>query len=90
MAITTSAKKANRSSERKRVFNLRRKQAIESAVKGIKKLLKEKKVEEAQKLIGAAYSAFDKAAKGHTVKKGAANRKKSRLAKLIARTKQSM
>lgn len=87
MAITSSAKKAHRSSLRKRVFNLRRRQAIDSTVKQIKKLLKDKKVEAAQKLISTAYKAFDKAATAHTIKRGAADRKKSRLAKLIVRTK---
>ncbi len=87
MAITSSAKKAHRSSLRKRVFNLRRKQAVENTVKRIKKLLGEKKVAEAQKLISEAYKAFDKAAKEHTILKGTADRKKSRLAKLIARSK---
>ncbi|HBV01383.1 MAG TPA: 30S ribosomal protein S20 [Candidatus Taylorbacteria bacterium] len=87
MAITSSAKKAHRSSERKRVFNQRRKQAVEQIVKKIKKLLVEKKVKEAQKLIPEAYKAFDKASKEHTIRKGAADRKKSRLTLLIARTK---
>lgn len=87
MAITSSAKKAYRASLRKRVFNLRRKQAVDSVVKKIKKLVAEKKVAEAKKLIPQAYKAFDKAAKEHTIKKGAAARKKSRLLALIARTK---
>ena len=87
MAITSSAKKAHRSSLKKRVFNQRRKQAIDTIVRKLKKLLTEKKMEEARALIPLAYSAFDKAAKEHTIKKGAANRKKSRLVKLIARAK---
>ena len=87
MAITSSAKKAYRSSLKKRVFNLRRQQAVDQVVKKIKKLVSEKKIEEAKKLIPLAYKAFDKAAKEHTIKKGAADRKKSRLVKLIARTK---
>ena len=87
MAITSSAKKAYRSSLKKRVFNMRRKANVDSVVKKIKKLVSEKKIEEAKKLIPAAYKAFDKAAKEHTIKKGAADRKKSRLVKLIERTK---
>ncbi len=83
MAITSSAKKAIRSSLRKRVFNTRRKQAIESVVRKVKKLVAEKKTEEARKLIPQAYQALDKAAKEHTILKGAADRKKSRLMKLI-------
>ena len=87
MAITSSAKKAHRSSLRKRVFNARRKQGVDNTIKKIKKLLSEKKGAEALKLIPFAYTALDKAAKANTIKKGAADRKKSRLMKLIARTK---
>ena len=87
MAITSSAKKAYRSSFKKRVFNLRRKTAIDRVVKNIKKLVAEKKIDEAKKLLPLAYKAYDKAAKEHTIKEGAADRKKSRLVKLIARTK---
>ncbi|MDO8620331.1 MAG: 30S ribosomal protein S20 [bacterium] len=87
MAITSSAKKAYRSSLKKRVFNVRRKQDMDTVVKKIKRLLAEKKIAEAQKLVPTAYKALDKAAKEHTIKKGAADRKKSRLVKLIARTK---
>jgi len=87
MAITSSAKKAHRSSERKRIFNQRRKQAVETVVKKIKKLLAEKKSAEAVKLIPLAYSAFDKAVKEHTIKKGTADRKKSRLTMLVQKAK---
>ena len=87
MAITSSAKKAHRSSLRKRVFNLRRKAAIESMVKSIRRLVSEKKTEEARKLLPLAYKAFDKAAKEHTIKKGAADRKKSRLARFLSKAK---
>ncbi len=83
MAITSSAKKAHRASLRKHVFNLRRKQAVDTAVKKIKKLVAEKKIAEAQKLIPLAYKAYDKAVKGHTIRTGAADRKKSRLARFV-------
>ncbi|OHA18986.1 MAG: hypothetical protein A3C08_00670 [Candidatus Taylorbacteria bacterium RIFCSPHIGHO2_02_FULL_47_18] len=83
MAITNSAKKAHRVSLRRRVFNLRRKHAVSEAVKNIKKLVAEKKIAEAAKLLPLAYKAYDKAAKEHTIHKGAADRKKSRLARLV-------
>ncbi|MEK7207929.1 MAG: 30S ribosomal protein S20 [Patescibacteria group bacterium] len=79
MAITSSAKKAHRASLRKRVFNLRRKAAMDSVVKKIKRLVAAKKIDEARKLLPLAYKAFDKAAKEHTIQRGAADRKKSRL-----------
>lgn len=87
MAITSSAKKAHRASLRKRVFNLRRKKAIDEVFKKIKKLVAEKKVGEAKKLIPLAYKAYDKAAKEHTIKRGAADRKKSRLVKWLKAVK---
>ena len=79
MAITSSAKKAHRASLRKRVFNLRRKAAMDSVVKKIKRLVAAKKIDEARKLLPLAYKAFDKAAKEHPIQRGAADRKKSRL-----------
>lgn len=85
MAITQSAKKAHRVSLRKRVFNLRRKQAVAEAVKNIKKLIAEKKFADAAKLLPLAYKAFDKAAKEHTIRMGAADRKKSKLARMVAK-----
>lgn len=87
MPITSSAKKALRASKRKKVFNARRKNAIEQVVKKIKKLLRDKKVAEARKMVSSAYKAIDKAMKGKTIKKNAAGRKKSRLMSLINRAK---
>ncbi len=79
MPITSSAKKALRSGEKKKVFNLRRKKKVEDSVKEVKKLVKEGKVKEANALLPKAFKALDKAAKGNTIKDGAASRKKSRL-----------
>lgn len=87
MAITSSAKKAHRASLRKRVFNLRRKAAIESVVKKIKKLVAVKKIDEALALLPLAYKAYDKAAKEHTIRTGAADRKKSRLTRFVQTVK---
>ena len=87
MAITSSAKKAHRASLRKRVFNVNRQDAVRSVLRQIKKLVSDKKIAEANVLISKAYKAIDKAAKGHTIKKGAASRKKSRLARFIGKAK---
>lgn len=76
MAIIKSAKKAIRSSARKRVFNLRRQKEMKGAMKAF--LLKP-----SEKLLPAAYQAIDKAAKRGIIKKANAARKKARLAKLI-------
>ncbi len=78
MAITTSAKKAHRASLRKRVFNVRRKRALHSAVKDARSSM-------STESLAKAYQAIDKAAKRGVIKKNTAARKKSRLAKAIAK-----
>lgn len=79
MAITKGAKKALRSSERKRVFNTRRKNAMSDSIKAVKKLVASGSKAEAEKLISSAYQAIDKARKSGVIKKNTAARKKSRL-----------
>ncbi|MES2436414.1 MAG: 30S ribosomal protein S20 [Patescibacteria group bacterium] len=83
MPITSSAKKALRASKTKRVYNQRRKDAMGSVVKKIKKFVTDKNTKEAMTLLAQAYQAIDKAAKTNLIKKNAASRKKSRLSKLI-------
>lgn len=86
MPIIKSAKKALRSSSKKRVYNLRRQKKVEIAVKDVKKLVAGKKGDEALKALSLVYKALDKAAKAGTIKKGAADRKKSRLAAFIKKS----
>ena len=86
MAITSSAKKAIRSSARKRIFNLRRVGNMRRIVKDIKKLVAEKKTDEANSLLPQAYKAIDKAAESGIIKKNNAARKKSRLSRFINKT----
>jgi len=83
MPITKSAKKAHRASERKKVFNDRRKRAMKEGIKKIRTLVLEHKKSEASALLSKAYKAIDKAAKRGVIKKNTAARKKSRLTKLI-------
>jgi small subunit ribosomal protein S20 len=87
MAITSSAKKALRASKRKRVFNIRHREAVSSATKEIKALVAQGKKSEAMNLLPAAYSEIDKAAKTNAIKPNAASRKKSRLSALIKKVK---
>ena len=87
MAITSSAKKALRSSKKKHFFNLARRGKVESVVRKIKKLVGEKNKAEALKLVPEAYKFIDKAAKGHTISKNTASRRKSRLMGMIQRVK---
>ena len=83
MPITTSAKKALRGSKKKRVFNLRRKNDMQSVIKEYKKLIAAKKTDEAKKIIPKLQKAIDKAEKRGLIKKNTASRKKSRLMKVI-------
>jgi len=85
MPITSSAKKALRASKHKAVFNLKRKDAISDTLKKIKKLIVDKKVKEAQALMSTAFKAIDKACKTNLIHKNTASRKKSRLAKMLAK-----
>lgn len=85
MAITSSAKKAIRSSEKKRIFNVRRKGALHDTTKSLTKALAAKDVAGAEKLLPAAYKAIDKACKRGVIKSNTANRKKARLAASIKR-----
>ena len=86
MAITKSAKKAIRSTARKRIFNLRRKHAIEEVTKEVRKLIASGKGNEAAALLPKAYQALDKAAKTHYLSKNTVARKKSRLTALIKKS----
>lgn len=85
MPITSSAKKALRASERKYVYNLRRRRAMIGEVKELEKLVAGKKLKEAREMLPRAYKAIDKAAKRGVIKANAAARKKSRLVALIKR-----
>lgn len=80
MAITSSAKKAYRASEKKRVFNLRRKRAMTSGIKDARKAMTKESLSD-------AYQAIDKALKRGIIKKNTAARKKSRLARAFAAAK---
>ena len=83
MAITKGAKKAVRSSERKRVYNIRTTGAMRDVVKDIKKAIVAGKGTEAKAMLPAAYKAIDKAAKRGVIKDNTADRKKSRLSAAI-------
>jgi small subunit ribosomal protein S20 len=87
MAITKSAKKAWRQSLRRRARNLIYKTKIKNLIKEARNLVLAKKIEEAKKLLPQIYKILDKAAKVGVIKKNTAARKKSRIAKVIGRSK---
>lgn len=82
MPIIQSAKKAIRSSLRKKAFNDRQKRAMKDIIKKIEKTVKIDK-KEAGKLLSSAFALIDKTAKKGVIKKNNAARKKSRLSKLV-------
>ena len=85
MAITKNAKRGVRVSEKKRVVNDKLRRTLKEAVKTVRKdvIAKDKKAIATD--LSLAFKALDKAAKRGTIKKGNADRKKSRLAKAVAK-----
>lgn len=87
MPITKGAAKAHRQSERRKVFNIRRKSAMKEVTKNIDKAVSAGDVKKAEDLLPTAYKAIDKAAKRGVIKENTAARKKSRLSARIVRSK---
>lgn len=83
MPITKSAKKAFRSSLKKKEVNLLNKEKMSKAVKNVKKMVVSKTKEGTKEALSLAYQALDKAAKRGVIKKNTASRKKARLARAI-------
>ncbi len=83
MAITKSAKKAQRASEKKAVFNARRKKTMKDSIKEIGKLIAGKKGAEAEKMMPTVQAAIDKAIKRNLITKNTGARMKSRLVKRV-------
>lgn len=86
MPITKGAQKAYRASERKRVFNVRRKSTMKDVTKEVQKAILGGDTKKAKELLPTAYKAIDKAAKRGVIKDNTAARKKSRLSAAIKRT----
>lgn len=84
MPIIKSAKKALRSSARKRAVNLRRTRAMKGSVKEVRTLAAQSS-KEAVASLSKAYKAIDKAAKGGIIKKNTASRMKSRLTRAVTK-----
>ncbi len=86
MPITKGAQKAHRASERKKVFNIRRKSALKDVSKEVEKAINAGDAKKAKELLPKAYKAIDKAAKRGIIKANTAARKKSRMSAAIKRT----
>jgi len=87
MAITKSAKKAIRKSFRRRTRNIKKITNLKNALKKVKSLVNQKKIEEAKKMLPKVYEILDKAAKTGLIKRNTASRKKSRIAKSISKAR---
>jgi len=88
MPIIKSAKKALRQSLKKRTRNVLKMRKLKSLLKEVKTLVtraQAKREEEAKKLLPQVYKLLDKAAKTGLIKKNTADRKKSRITKLISK-----
>jgi small subunit ribosomal protein S20 len=85
MAITKNAKRGIRVSEKKRVVNDKLRRTMKESVKAVRKDVIAKDKKAITKDLSLAFKALDKAAKRGTIKKGQADRKKSRLAKAVAK-----
>ncbi len=83
MPITTSAKKALRGSQKKRGFNIQKKELLGKAIKQVKKLVADKKLKEAKAFMPQVQKILDKSVKTGLIKKNTASRKKSRISAMI-------
>ena len=83
MPITQSAKKALRSSSKKRGFNVAKKDLINKAIKKVKKLVGEKNIKEAKAFLPEIQKILDKSVKTGLIKLNTASRKKSRIVAMI-------
>ena len=83
MPIIKAQKKSVRQSERRRVFNDRRRRTMRETVKALKEFVVAKDYKQANGLLPEAYKAIDKAAKRGVIKPNTAARKKSQIARLV-------
>jgi len=77
--------KRNRADKKRHLRNLKTKQPLKKALKKFQALLKAKNINEAKMLLAKVFSQLDKAAKKRIIHPGTADRKKSRLAKSLAK-----
>ncbi|MBM4177603.1 30S ribosomal protein S20 [Candidatus Gribaldobacteria bacterium] len=85
MAITKSAKKAQRQNQKRRQKNVEQNKKLKKLLKKALSLIKEGKKEDAKKMLPEIYQALDKAAKNNLIKKNKSSRKKSRINKMLSK-----
>lgn len=84
MPVIKSVFKNVRSSERKRLVNLKTKEGFKTQMKEFNRLVSDKKGKEAEALAPKLYKSIDLAAKKHVISPNSAARKKSSVAKKLA------
>jgi small subunit ribosomal protein S20 len=89
MAITRSAKKAFRQSQRRRTKNIQKMRKLRSLLKEATALVSQGKDKEAKKLLPQVYKFLDKATKTGLIKKNTASRKKSRITRSITKSQKA-
>ena len=87
MPITKSAKKSQRQNLRRKTGNTKKRTKIKNLIKEVRDLVLQKKIEEAKKILPQVYKILDKAAKTGLIKKNTASRRKSRISKLIIKSR---
>ena len=87
MPVTKTTKRRPAQIERRRVVNQKRILEMRKLIKEANTLLSNKNIEEVEKMLPRIYKAIDKAAKRGVIKKNAASRRKSRMAKKISNLK---
>ncbi len=85
MPNTKSAQKAMRQSRRRNAINLRTRSKFKSAVKETRTQIAAGSAKEATEALKKAMSTLDKAVKKKVITKNTASRRKSRLAKALAK-----
>ncbi|OGE88300.1 MAG: 30S ribosomal protein S20 [Candidatus Doudnabacteria bacterium RIFCSPLOWO2_02_FULL_49_13] len=87
MPNTKSAIKAARQNLKRRVANLKTLDGVRKTAKQVRKFAASGDKTEALKALSAAFAALDKAAKKNVIHRNNASRHKSRLTKLVDKTK---
>lgn len=78
--------KRKRQDKKRRLRNLKVKQQLKKTLKKFQALLSAKNIAEAKALLGKVFSQLDKAAKKRIIHPRTSSRKKSRLARRLAKT----
>jgi len=85
MPIIKSAEKALRQNIRRKKRNIQKKAELKTVIKHFRKLITDKKNEEAKNYLSQVFKKLDKSAKANVIKKNKASRLKSRLSKKLGK-----